>query len=272
MRLGISSFSYTWGFGLPEFSPRRPMTLQDLLDEAARLKVSVVQVAHNLPLDQVPAHELDRFEKCAAELGIQIEIATRGIQPDTLRRYLALAARFKSPFLRTVVHSPGHEPTPDEVVGLLAPMRPEFEAAGITLALENHDRFRSRTLVDILSRLGHDWTGICLDTANSFGCLEGPEVVVETLAPYTVNLHLKDLVVYRAIHTMTFIIDGRPVGQGMLDVPWVLEQMRRHQRDVNVILEMWTPPEEDLEDTIAKEKRWVDESVAYLRKLDPSIV
>ena len=91
-------------------------------------------------------------------------------------------------------------------------------------------------------------------------------MVVETLASYTLNLHLKDLWIYRTVHTMSFIIEGRPVGQGMLDIPWVLAEMGKQSQDMNVILEMWTPPEEDLEDTIVKERRWVAESVAYLRK------
>jgi L-ribulose-5-phosphate 3-epimerase UlaE len=66
---------------------------------------------------------------------------------------------------------------------------------------------------------------------------------------------------------MSFTIDGRPVGQGMLDIPWILNEVRRFGRNVNVILEMWTPPEDNLEATIQKERRWVEESVAYLRPL-----
>jgi sugar phosphate isomerase/epimerase len=267
MQLGISSFSYTWAVGLPEFPPARPMRLLDLLDEAARLDIGVVQVANNLPLHLVPAEELDCFEQRAKALKIQVEVATRGIQPEHLRRYLALASRFRSPFLRAVIDSAGHEPSPEEVVELLKPLQPEFQEAGVLLAFENHDRFPARTLVEIIERLGPEWTGICLDTANSFGALEGPRVVVETLAPYTINLHLKDIVIYRTVHTMTFIIDGRPVGQGMIDIPWVLEEVRRYGRDMTVILEMWTPPEDTLEATILKEKRWVEESAAYLRPL-----
>jgi sugar phosphate isomerase/epimerase len=243
------------------------MRLQDLLDEAVHLDLSVVQVANNLPLHLVTPEELDCFEQRARSLNIQVEVAARGIRTDHVRCYLGIAARFRSPFLRVVIDSPGHEPSPDEVVALLAPLRPEFEAAGILLAFENHDRFPVRTLAEIIERLGPEWTGICLDTANSFGALEGPRVAVETLAPYTVNLHLKDLVIYRTIHTMSYIIEGRPLGQGMVDIPWVLDEVRRYGRDMSVILEMWTPPEEDLEATIAKERRWVEASVAYLRKL-----
>lgn len=67
--------------------------------------------------------------------------------------------------------------------------------------------------------LGSDWVGICLDTVNSLGAAEGIGVVVETLGPSVVNLHLKDFVVLRAAHMMGFSIEGRPAGRGQLDVP-----------------------------------------------------
>ena len=57
------------------------------------------------------------------------------------------------------------------------------------------------------------YVGICLDTVNSFGSLEGPEVVIETLAPYTVNLHIKDFDIRRTDHNMGFTIFGTPAGR-----------------------------------------------------------
>ena len=111
--------------------------------------------------------------------------------------------------------------------------------------------------------------GICLDTVNSFGALEGPEVVVEALAPYTVNLHVKDFIIRRANHMMGFAIEGTPAGQGRLDIPWLLERLRAAGRDPNAIIELWTPPEPDLAATIAKEDAWARESVAYMRSVLP---
>ena len=45
---------------------------------------------------------------------------------------------------------------------------PEFRAAGIQLAVENHDRFPASVLARLVERLGPDQAGICLDTVNSF--------------------------------------------------------------------------------------------------------
>lgn len=266
MKLGLSSYTYTWSIGVPGNMPARPMTALDLLDEAHRLGVRVLQVADNLPLDRLSPAELADFADCAAGRGIQVEVGTRGIAPDHLQRYLALARRFHSPILRVVVDTASHHPSIDEVVSLLQPLRGEFETAGITLAIENHDRFKVAQLAEMVRALG-DWVGICLDTVNSFGALEGPQVVVDALGPLTVNLHFKDFTIFRASHMMGFTVEGRPAGQGKLDAPWLLGELKRYGRDCNAILELWTPPEETLEATIAKERRWAEESIAYLRKL-----
>jgi sugar phosphate isomerase/epimerase len=184
-----------------------------------------------------------------------------------LRTYLRLATRFKSPILRVVIDTADHQPGEDEVVNIIKGIIPEFEQAGVCLALENHDRFRAKALAGIIERIGSDYAGVCLDTVNSFGALEGPEVVVETLGRLVVNLHLKDFVIIRAGHTMGFRIEGCPAGQGRLNVPWLLEELSNLKLDPNAILELWPPPEDTLAATLAKEEAWVETSIGYLRQL-----
>jgi hypothetical protein len=55
MKPGISA--YTWSTGVPGYLPARPMTELDLLGQAERLGVRVVQVADNLPLDMLSPSE-----------------------------------------------------------------------------------------------------------------------------------------------------------------------------------------------------------------------
>jgi hypothetical protein len=52
-------------------------------------------------------------------------------------------------------------------------------------------------------------------------------------------------------------------------VPWLLERLRALGRDPNAILELWTPPGTTLEETIAREGEWAEESIRYLRSLIP---
>jgi sugar phosphate isomerase/epimerase len=266
MQLGLSSYTYTWAVGVPGYPPDNPCTALDLLERAASLDVGVLQIADNLPLDRLSHRETAALGDRAAELNIQIEVGTRGIDPTHLRRYLDLAERFRSPILRVVVDTADHHPSEVEIANSLQAIVPAFERAGVVLAIENHDRFRSRAFVNILEQVNSDHVGICLDTVNSFGALEGPEVVVHLLAPWVVNLHVKDFDIFRADHMMGFTIEGRPAGQGRLNIPWLLERLAPRDRDLSAILELWTPPAPTLPETIEKEAAWAVESVQHLRQ------
>jgi sugar phosphate isomerase/epimerase len=271
MRLGIGSYTYGWSVGVPGLPPPpQPLTAAGLLDRAAGLGVRVVQIADNLPLDRLGAGELDALARDAGRLGIDLEVGTRGIDPDRLRRYAGIAARLRSPILRTLIDTADHRPDPYEVVETLRPVMPYFERLGICLAIENHDRFRAAILVDILDRVESPKVGICLDTANSIGCVENLDTLVAVLGARTVNLHLKDHCIFRPSHHNGFVVEGRPAGRGQLDVPRLLSSIRILGRDPNVILELWTPPEATPAETVAKEEAWARESVGYLRQFLPA--
>ena len=265
MRLGISSYTYTWAVGVPGQLPAEPLDSGGLLSRAVRLGVGVLQIADNLPLERLAKAELDALRRSAGEAGIQLEVGTRGIGPDHLRRYVEIASCLGSSLLRVVIDTADHKPSPEEVIEVLIRFVPELERQGITLAIENHDRFAAAAFVEIIERVAHDRVGICLDTVNSFGAAEGVNEVVDALAPLTVNLHVKDFQVRRVDHQMGFVVEGCPAGQGQLNVPWLLGRIRGNGRQANAIIELWTPPAESLEATIAREDDWAGRSVAYMK-------
>ena len=270
MRLGLGSYSFTWGVGVAGQPPARPLTALDLLERARALGLHVAQFCDNLPLTVLGKQEFDRFLGFATEHHIAVELGTRG-SGDTanLLAHLDLAQRLGAPFVRLVVDAKGDEPTPEETVCRLRPLVARFAAVNIKLAIENHDRFSCRTLARIVEELGPEQVGICLDTVNSFGALEGPEVVVKTLAPYTLNLHIKDFTIARVSSQMGYVVNGCAAGQGRLNVPWLLECLKSAGRDPNAIIELWTPFGPTLEETVARENRWAQESVQYLRQFIP---
>lgn len=269
MRLGIGSYTYVWAVGVSGYpAPSRPLTATQLLGRADELGVRVVQIADNLPLDALPDRELDALVREAGRRGIALEAGTRGIHPDHLRRYLSLAVRLKSPILRTVIDTPDHEPTPDEVVDLLRSVLPDFARAGVCLAIENHDRFPAAILAGILERVGGS-VGICLDTANSIGCLESLDSLLGRLGQWIVNLHIKDYRIFRPPHQKGFVVEGCPAGQGQLDIAELLSAVRATGRDMNAIVELWPAPESTVLASVAKEETWARESVRYLRQFIP---
>lgn len=265
MILGLSSYTYGWAIGVPGNAPARPMNEQDLLDRARRHGVKLLQVCDNLPLNRLPEERLAKFVERATRDGVQIEVGSRRLTVEHVQEMAALARRVGARLIRFVIDGPDFHPTPKRVVTTLREILPLLD--GLTLGIENHDRLPARTLRSIVEDAGSDRIGICLDTANSLGAGEGLATVVNELAPLTVNLHVKDFHIARVPHLMGFTVEGRPAGAGMLDVRWLLEQLAPFKRCQTAVLELWTPPEPDIERTVAKEEAWAAQSLDYLRPL-----
>lgn len=260
MRLGIGSYTLTWACGVPGHRPPRPLTALALCRRAQRLGVGVVQLCENIAFP--------RSEWAAVEAtGLSIEIGARGLRSGALEAAWSAAQYFQSPFVRLVIDSPGHEPSPAEALRLLQPWAARARETGIRLAIENHDRFPAAVLADLVEKLGPDAAGVTLDTVNSFGAAEGVEHVVRTLAPHALSLHIKDFIIKRVPSQMGFTVEGCPAGEGMLNPARVLEALRASGRDPNVIIELWTPEAETLEATILREAAWTEKSIANLRPL-----
>jgi sugar phosphate isomerase/epimerase len=181
--------------------------------------------------------------------------------------YLSIAKRLHSDILRIVIDGPGFEPSVDEVIKILKEIIPLLKVNNIRLAIENHDRFKSYEFAKMITETDTEWVGICLDSVNSMGAGEGIEEVVRTLAPFTINLHLKEFVIRRVSHKMGFVVEGLPAGEGMLNIPSLLETIEKTGKCKSAILELWTPPSETLEETIRKEKEWAELSIENLKKL-----
>jgi len=263
MRLGISSYAYTWAIGVPGYPVKAPMTPLQLLEKATDLGVSCVQIADNMPLHLLKPSELTEIEEQANSRHIAVEIGSRGLLPDNFFRYLNIAGLFHSPILRMVIDAANFEPEIAEIINHLQQYIPYLEKYKIKLAIENHDRFKAGEFLQILKAVNSSWVGICLDSVNSLGAGEGVHLVTEALGPYTLNFHVKEFAIRRIGHKMGFIVEGKPAGQGMLPLPWMLEKISNQCQ--SAILEQWVPPEDDIEKTIEKEARWAEASIHYLK-------
>jgi sugar phosphate isomerase/epimerase len=73
----------------------------------------------------------------------------------------------------------------------LAGIAPRAEAAGLSIAIENHQDFTSAELMELCQEAG-EAVGITLDTGNSFPVAEAPLDFARTVAPRVRHVHLKD--------------------------------------------------------------------------------
>ena len=267
MRLGLSSYTYTWAVGVPGALPLKQLSAFDLVDKAAASGLNLVQIADNLPLETMTKSEVIDLRKYGEAIGVEIEMGGRGLTPEHAMKCLEAAKLLNSPILRMVIDGAGFEPDILNVISIIKELMPECKTCGIKLAIENHDRFKAREFEKIIQSVGSEWVGICLDSVNSMGAGEGFEEVSKVLLPYTINLHIKDFTIRRLSHKMGIIIEGAPAGKGMLNISEMLNKLYFTNSCQSAILELWTPPEKEVEETINKEEKWANESIKYLKNL-----
>lgn len=103
MRLGLSTYCYTWAFGVPGKIPSKPMTAIDLVDKAVEYNLSCIQIADNYPLHELETPELVTLREYSLEKGVSIEVGARCLTLDRATRYIQIASFFQSPILRFVI-------------------------------------------------------------------------------------------------------------------------------------------------------------------------
>lgn len=266
MRLGIASWAVPWSIGVPGYpSPPEPLTPAGLVELAARQGVTVLQIADNMPLHGFSRRELSALRALAESHGITLQTGTRTLIPEQLLRYLDISRQLGATVVRTVSHAVANMPSIAEMRKAIEPILPDFERAGVALALENNEAHRAADFAWIVQQFSSPALGICLDTANSLGGLETTGYVVETLAPFTIVLHAKDFDIKRIDTRMGFQVVGTPAGSGRVHFDFVLDTLAKHRRDPSVILEHWPPYTGTIEETVAREREWLEKSIHFLR-------
>jgi sugar phosphate isomerase/epimerase len=274
-KLGIASWSLPWAIGVQGYpSPQRPLGCIGLLEKAAEAKVSVVQIADNLPLHELPDKELDQLREAAAGRGLVLEAGTRSLDTEHLTRYIAISHRIGARILRTVLSGSLFGPKQLAAAeAAILKVLPALEREDVTLALENNEAFSALEFAGIITRIASPHVGICLDTANSLGRPETLQTVVEHLAEHAVVLHAKDYDIRRIDTRMGFSVVGTAAGDGRVDFNWVLTELRRQGRSgISVIVEHWPPFAGTIEESMRIEEEWLSRSVRFLRSKVSAVV
>ncbi|HEX9958120.1 MAG TPA: TIM barrel protein [Fibrella sp.] len=115
---------------------------------------------------------------------------------------------------------------------------PVLRKHNVKLGVENHKDWRANELAAILKQINSEWIGVTLDFGNSISLLEDPMAVVQTLAPYVISTHVKDMAVEE--YPDGFLLSEVPLGKGILDLPKMIALCKQHNPNVTYSLEMIT--------------------------------
>jgi sugar phosphate isomerase/epimerase len=260
--IGLSTYAFFWQHS--DQAPQ-PLALAGMLRRTHEHGVELFQICDYAPLERMTDAELVGIRSLAGELGLTLELGTRGLSSEHLARYLRIAESLDAGMVRSMVNTATHRPTLDEAAGLLCDILPDYEAAGVTLALETYEQIGSAELVGLVERVDSPNLGICLDPANTVARLEHPRDVIDRTAPHVVNIHAKDFTFSRKDGWVGFSLVGCPMGEGMLPWDYLVEQVRPDERGINQVIEHWLPMLDTLDSTLQAEKAWTTHNLNYLR-------
>lgn len=115
---------------------------------------------------------------------------------------------------------------------------PIVERHRMRMGIENHKDWRVDEQVELLRQYSSEYVGVTLDTGNNLSVLDDPMDTVEKLAPWTFNVHFKDMALQET--ETGFLMSEVPLGDGLLDLKRMVGTIRRARPDVHFSLEMIT--------------------------------
>jgi hypothetical protein len=121
-------------------------------------------------------------------------------------------------------------------------------------------------MVPLLKEYSSQYLGTCIDWGNNMSLCDDPLEVVERLAPFSINSHIKDMAVEE--YADGFYLAEVPLGQGMLPLKRMLDLILSARPDTKISLDMLT--RNPLLIPCLTEKYWVtftDRNGVYLARM-----
>lgn len=223
--------------------PQRIMNADRLLELAAEVGAAGAHGGMtDITLDW--AHRTRRLKE---ELGMYLEIQTFLPRPDPeeFEHSVKIAREAGASSLRVVcLLGRRYELMNDlaswkeAVAGFhrqIAAAVPIAERYRMPLGIENHKDWRVDEQVALLEHYSSEYLGVCLDTGNNLAILDDPFETIEALAPWTFNVHFKDMGLQEC--ETGFLLSEVPLGEGILDIPRIVDTIRRARPHVHFSLE-----------------------------------
>ena len=122
--IGLGTYAYFW-------QHEQGLSLVGAFEDTVAQGVGLFQICDYAPLLEMSDAELRAAADRARELGLVIELGTKGVEPEHLRRFLALAEIFGAKLVRGMVLRDQLE----NAVAYLTEVAPAYEQAGVELAI-----------------------------------------------------------------------------------------------------------------------------------------
>ena len=222
------------------------------VDRLMELAASVGAGGAHGGMTQIDFDWARRVRQMKEELGMYVEIQTflprEGEDPSVFEHAVKVAREAGASSLRVVCllgrryemfdTREGWERAVEGFHRQIRTALPIVEKHRMRLGIENHKDWRVDAQVALLEQYSSEYLGVSLDTGNNISILDDPEETVEKLAPWTFNVHFKDIALVE--NETGFLMSEVPLGEGILDLKRMVKAIRAAHPEVHFSLEMIT--------------------------------
>lgn len=132
----------------------------------------------------------------------------------------------------------------DRLTEAFTPIARACHQMGRPFGIENHGDYYCADLVELCKRVPH--LGIFLDTGNTYLVGEQSVPACKLAAPYAIGTHFKDHFVCPDPSTLTFVIQGAPLGEGDVGLREIYMALIEQAPNPKKLVMQWemVPPKE----------------------------
>ncbi|MFZ5927208.1 MAG: sugar phosphate isomerase/epimerase family protein [Acidobacteriota bacterium] len=101
---------------------------------------------------------------------------------------------------------------------------PVAEKHRLPLGIENHKDWTAQEMPELFRKYSSEYFGACIDFGNNMSLLDEPMELIEALAPWVINTHIKDMGVQE--YPDGFLLSEVPLGKGVVDLKRAVSLLR----------------------------------------------
>lgn len=234
----LLDYCHSIGLGGAELRGGPPAEAEAIAKLRDKIQTWDMHVIFNIPLPRTEA-DVDRFD---ASVKAARDVGAYGLHAAlTGRRY----EDFKT--LDDYRKSFGQN---QKMVALAEPVLRKHK---VRLAIENHKGWRAVEQADWMKRISSEYVGVHFDFGNNVSLLEDPLFTLETLKPWIISGHIKDMGVQP--YEQGFLLSEVLFGDGYLPLKKMVDTLREKDPGMPLDLEMIT--REPLKVPIYTDQYWV---------------
>jgi sugar phosphate isomerase/epimerase len=248
MGIVVHSYAFRWNSKIPSQKYPGFANALDLLQHTADIGAGGIQVMVNGWDTDFAKKVRDLREKLGLYLEGSIGMPSKQDDVASFEQTVVNAKEAGATILRTVTssgrryeayHSAAEvEEFKTKALESIRWVEPILKKHKVKLAVENHKDWTAPELAAAMKGLSSEYVGVTLDFGNSIALTEQPMDVINTLVPFVVSTHVKDMAVDE--YEDGFLLSEVPLGKGIIDLAKAFSLCMKTNPKVNFSLEMIT--------------------------------